>query len=404
MRIFRIVVLLLVAVVFIFTFSSCRKKNQKQPFVPTVTVAKAKTDELTESTNVIGQVSPIEIVDLRARVQGYLMKRNFEAGSYVKKGQLLFEIQKDEFTADCDLSAAQLIQAQANYDFSLVEYQRYKTLETQNAASQEKLDAMVKEKYQFDGAVRAAKANLTLSRLNLSYTDVTAPFDGRIGMYNYSVGDLVDINSGTLAEVIMINPIWVEFNYSESYFIKRMRELGTQALPTLDRPDIDTGKRVFVKLTLADGSAYPIEGRINFIDNKADPETGTIKMKAVFENPDQLLIPGSYVQLEIGLREKISQIVVPQSALQSDQQGTFVFTVNNNNIVEKKYITSGTAVGTNIEVKSGINPDELVVSQGILLIRPGSQVKYVIQNSQETPIKEKSSASPVADTTRNTKS
>lgn len=361
----------------IILLSACGKKVQKKPFVPTVTVTSVQSADLAQITYVVGQVTPIEQVQLRARVQGYLTARNFEAGAFVKKGQLLFQIQKDQYKADYELAAAKLIEAQAELDYANIEFNRYQLLLKQNAASQDTFEQAAKNKYLYEGALREAKANIILANLNLSYTDILSPFDGRIGMYTYSVGDLVDVNSDSLAEVIMLDPIWVEFNYSESVFIKILQTSG-KVLPTANDPTLTT-TGVYVKLTLPDASQYPLEGKIDFIDNKIDPETGTIQMKARFDNPNQLLMAGGYVQVQVGMKEKVPELIIPQSSLQEDQAGNFVFIVNSKDVIEKKYIITGVTTGANIAVTKGLTSDELVVTQGILLVRPGSTVKYVVQ-------------------------
>ena len=374
---YRIFALVFFSSVILLFVSACAKKAQKRPFVPTVTVFPVQTVDLAQITSVVGQVVPIEQVQLRARVQGYLTKRNFEAGSFVKKGQLLFQIQKDQYKADRELSIAKEIEAQAELDYANIQYNRYKLLYKQNAASQENFDQATKNKYLYDGSLDEAKANLTLADLNLSYTDIVSPFDGRIGMYTYSVGDLVDVSSKPLAEVIMTDPIWVEFTYSESIFLKIIQDSG-RSLPNALNPNVNT-PGIYVKLVLSDGSQYPLEGKLDFINNKIDPETGAIQMRARFDNPKQLLMAGGYVQVQVGRKTKVAEPIIPQSALQEDQAGTFVFIVNGKDVIEKRYITTGVTTGLNIAVTKGLSPEELVVTQGILLVRPGSTVKYVTQ-------------------------
>lgn len=396
----RVFVATFFSLVVLLALPACAKKVQKKPFVPTVTVTAAQTVDLAQVTNVVGQITPIESVELRARVQGYLVSRNFEAGAFVKKGQLLFQIQKDQYKADVELAVGKDIEALAQLDYANIEYNRYNLLLKQNAASQDTFDQTAKDKYQFEGALREAKANLTLANLNLSYTDIYAPFDGRIGMYTYSVGDLVGGNSKPLAEVIMTDPIWVEFNYSESVFLKILQQTG-KVLPTAQDPTLTTN-RTYVKLTLPDGSLYPLEGKIDFINNKIDPETGTIQMKARFDNPNQLLIAGGYVHVQIGMKTKTPELIIPQAALQEDQAGNFVFVVNNKDVIEKRYITTGTATSSNIVVTKGLSADELVVTQGILLVRSGSTVKYVIQE-QSSAVAQPQPASSASDTSKRQK-
>ncbi len=367
----------LASIVFLLT-SACSKRAKSRPFVPTVTVTPVQTVDLAHITHVVGQVVPIEQVKLVARVQGYLTARNFEAGSFVKKGQLLFQIQKDQYKADRELDVAKAIQAQAQYDYANIEYNRSSLLFKQNATSQTKLDEATMNKYLYDGVLKEAKADLTLADLNLSYTDIVAPFDGRVGMYTHSVGDLVDINSGTLAEVIMVDPIWVEFPYSESLFLAILQEKGSKPLPNVLDPNVNT-PGIFVKLTLSDGSQYPIEGTLDYINNKVNPATGTIQMRARFANPKQWLTSGAYVQVQIGKKTKVPEFIIPQSALQEDQAGTFVFVVNDKDMIDKRYITTGVMTASDITVTKGLSAEELVVTRGILLVKPGATVKYVRQ-------------------------
>ena len=362
---------------------SCTKKAIPQQ-IPPVKASPVVEKIIPYSVPIVGQVIAKQHVQLRARISGFLTKQNFIEGSYVKQGQLLYEIQKEQYIAEKDSAEAGVLKAQAQYDNALIEYNRQKNLWSTNATSKKDLDNATQNKYGAEANLLNAKAQLVLANLNLSYTDMYAPFDGRIGASNYYPGNMVNLSSKPLAEVVMIDPIWVEFEPREELLINALQDKNSQSrMPNKENPTFRT-KSIIPKLILANGTEYPEAGVIDFVNNKVDQQTGTIQMRASFKNPQQLLLPGNYVNVIIEKATNIPSILIPQASMQNDQIGTYVFVVNKNGIVEQKYITIGQVYGSYIVVKSGLAKDDIVVTDGILRIRDGNQVSYKIEQPNIT--------------------
>ncbi|HBM16617.1 MAG TPA: hypothetical protein DD381_09795 [Lentisphaeria bacterium] len=366
----------------LFILPSCSKKIPQQFKSPEVVVAKVKTEDLSKISSVVGQIVAMEQVELKARVSGFLTKRNFEPGQFVNKGQLLFQIQKEQYKASVLSAKGRVQEDQAQLDYLKIEYNRLKLLYSQNATSQEKFQLAEAALISQEGKLERSTSQYQLAELNLSYTDILTPFDGRIGMYQYSIGNMVNLESKPLAVVTQVNPIWVTFNYSEALFQTVLANYQN-ILPSKGNNNYAlAGDKVSVKIILSNGTEYNHEGRIDFINNVIDPLTGTIQIRAVFPNPDEKLIAGGYVQVKITPYKKNPCMVIPQSALQADQTGAYVFIVNDKNIVEQKYIKLGMPEGENVVITSGLDGNDLVITQGILKVRPGIPVIYTLMKDR----------------------
>jgi membrane fusion protein (multidrug efflux system) len=372
----RVLVRLLFMTLLLFVAFSC-SRPQERVVIPSVFVFPVISTEIPHVTTAVGQVVPKEDVQIIARVEGFLIKRLFESGEYVTKGQLLFQIQKEQYIAQLNDAKAAVIEAQAQYDNALIEYHRQKNLYSANATSQKDYDNSIQSKSVNEGKLLAAKANLELQSLNLSYTDLYSPFDGRVGMYNYSVGNVVGENSNSLTNVIMVDPIWIEFPISETYLADMMKT--KQVLPTKKNGKVVVDG-VIVKAILSDGVEYPILGNIDYISNKIDPLTGTIQMRAVFRNPEEKLVPGGYVTVKLESVKKNHSLLIFQSSMLVDQLGTFVYTVSKDNIVHKQYIKKGATIDTQIVVENGLEEGEMVIVGGVLRVRPGIKVNCTLAN------------------------
>lgn len=363
--------------ILVLFFSACSREEHKTSPV-SVIVNPVVLAELPRTYFAVGQIVPKENVFLVARVTGFLTKRLFEPGTFVKKGQLLFQIQKDQYIAQLERSKSQLLKAEAAYDNALIEFNRQTVLYKQNATSQEKLDTATQNKLIAEGDLGVAKSDLELQELNLSYTDIYSPFDGRIGMYTYSVGNEVSQGSNPLAQVIMINPIWIEFPVSEKH-LEDMMEIEHVLPSKADKKFIS--ENVVVKIILANGTEYPLTGAIDFINNEIDPLAGTIQMRAVFQNPQEKLVPGGYVTVRSETVKKFPKLMIMQIAMQEDQLGTFVYTVNKDNIVAKRYIKKGEVVNdVQIIVEDGLQEGEMVIVGGVLRVKPGMKVDRALVN------------------------
>lgn len=359
------------------TLAGCRQEKTETPEPPGVTVVPAKVAAVSERSIVIAQVKAYDSVDLVARVKGFLRKRNFTEGHPVKQGEQLFLIEQEEYLAQVERAKAALLKALAAQKNATINYERQKKLYEEDAVAQITYDNAVCEKMEKDAAVDDAKAVLALAKINLSYTEINAPFDGVAGLAAYSSGNVVGPESGTLASIVRLEPVRVQFNISETDILRicRHRE-ATGAYP-----------KVVVRLRFQDGSEYEHTGKITFSDNQINPTTGTLLMQATFPNPHHLLTPGMYVRVILESAEKRESLLVPQPALMRDQLGEYVLVAEpGTNKVARRNIVAGQKEALNIVVntddaRNELKPEELVIVEGIQKVRIGTVVKPVVQKS-----------------------
>ncbi len=363
--------------VLLTVLAGCRPKQGATPEPPGVVVVPAKVAAISERSTVIAQVKAYDSVDLVARVKGFLRKRNFKEGQPVKQGDQLFLIEQEQYRADVERAKAALLKALAGQKNATINYKRQKKLYEQNAVAQIKYDDAVCEKMEKDAAVNDAKAVLALAKINLSYTEINAPFDGVVGLATYSSGNVVGPGSGTLASVVRLEPARVQFNISEKdvLAVSRQRE-KTGAYP-----------KTVVRLRFQDGSEYEHTGSITFSDNHINPTTGTFLMQATFANPGHLLIPGMYVRVILESTEKQESLLVPQPAVMRDQLGEYVLVVEpGSNKVARRNVVTGQREGLNIAIRmdnpaNELKPDELVIIEGVQKVRVDAVAKPVVQKS-----------------------
>ena len=333
---------------------------------PSVLVRAVQERDVTPQFEYVGRVEAVETVDLRARVQGFLQEKNFREGSIVKKGQTVFVIEKAPYEVVVDQRKADLAGAEASLKKSELELARKEQLVKETFASKADLDTAVADAANAKASVLQAQAALRSAELDLSYTDVMSPIEGRISRAKYTVGNLVNTNSEPLARVTSIDPIYVTVAISEKELIQARRQ-GID----VDNPPVAPF------LVLADGSKYPHGGRFDYLDTEVQQTTDTLTARAVFPNPEALLVPGQYVKVIIRQKQPLSALVVPQSAVQKDQKGPFVLVVNRANKVELRYVQTGQQVETDWVVSEGLAKDERVIVQGIQKVKPDMEVKAV---------------------------
>ena len=332
-------------------------------FTPQVTVAPVVQKSVPLYLDYVGTLQATQEVEVRARVKGYLVKRAFQDGADVKAGDLLFVIDPREYEAELDRAKAQLARDQAALTYARSQVRRYTPLTAQDLTPKDTLEnyqTLAKER---EAAVKADEAAVRLARLNLSYTTVKAPLNGRIGRRLVDVGNLVGAGEETLLATIMqMDPIYVYFSPSERQILQISRHYQQGNLR--------------VQVSQADGRSYPHPGKMDFINNKVDPATGTITMRAAIPNPDKLLVPGQYVNVRLLLAEKPDALLIPEKAVGTDQAGSFVFVVGSDRVVEQRYVETGPRHQDGLMViEQGLKPGEQVVTQGMLLIRPGIEVE-----------------------------
>jgi membrane fusion protein (multidrug efflux system) len=313
----------------------------------------------------------VEDVDLRARVSGFLEQRLFEEGSDVEAGDLLFVIERAPYEAKVARAEAELARARATFEEAQIGLRRTEQLRARNVASQAALDAATATRNEAAAEMLAAEAALREAKLDLDYTQIHAPVAGRVGRSRFSVGDLVGPESGPLANIATLDPIWVYWQVPEAVLLGFRRQNAERVRQGLEPIE------VVPTLRLADGTLYEHAGVWDFLDNRVDPTTGTQTARAVFPNPDAILLPGLYATVIVQVGAPRDTLVIPQSAVQEDQGGRFVLVVRDDDTVELRRVTMGARQGIYWEVQSGLSESERVVYQGVQKVRPGGAVAPV---------------------------
>ena len=322
----------------------------------TVEVANPISKEIYPTYSTTGRVEAQKAVDIIARVSGWLQERYFQEGDVVKKGQKLFLIEPDEYALAAKSARARVNENSAVYKNSEIDLRRAEQLLKDDLVSREYYDNALTQRNKNKAALDGAVSEMNKASLNLSYTNITSPMDGRIGKTIVSEGNYVSPSSGVLAQIYTTNPMKIIFPLKSGDFIE---------LKKYYKENPDDKSTVSVLLGLADGSTYEKEGKIEFVDNKVDENTGTVTMRAVFENPDELLVPGDYVNVTLRVNYPEKVMLVPQSATKTDVgTGYYVWTVKDGKAVKKDIV-----VNNNYEnhwiVEKGLDYDDVVVMKGI---------------------------------------
>lgn len=334
---------------------------------PGVLVAKARNKAISETVEYVGRTLAVNDVSLRAQVEGYLQKRMFEEGDDIERGAELYFIDPALYEANVAAAEGEVSQASAALARAHKDLARYKELIKKQNVSRQQLDQTESETLQQRANLKSAEAKLQKAQIDLSHTVIRAPISGRIGRSTVSTGDLITPQSEELARIVELDPIYANFSVSERDMIAAKRRFA-QGDKEMDL------ERLAVRLRLPDGSEYEHPGRLDFIDNVVDRKTGTVVLRARFDNPDKLLVPGMYVSTILGRQKTVDKLVIPQAAIQEDQAGTFVLVVGPGNKVERRRIQTGQAYAGELVVKSGLDPDEQVIVEGIQKVRPGQVV------------------------------
>ena len=344
-----------------FGFGDDAKKKQGTPPLP-VGIFTVKAQDTPWPAEFQAQASGSRSVEVRARVQGIIEKRLYEEGSFVKAGQLLFQIERDQYEA-------QVQQAEAQLDSATREWKRVRPLYEKNAVSQ-------KDRDNARAAYDSARAELRQARINLDYCQVVAPVSGYSSKENYTVGNLVSMNS-LLTYVNQTDPMNIDFSIAAP---NHMRRRQLELAGRLRRPENNV---YTARLRLLDGSMYEGTGEVNFIDSQVQADTGVIKARASFANSKNEIMPGQYVRIYMDGDVLTDAILIPQTAVMVTQKGTFVMVVDSNNMVSSRAVKVSDSIGDSYLVDEGLKDGERIVSTGLLKARPGSKVSELPAGSGE---------------------
>jgi len=360
---------------------------------PSVGVIEVSEEKVNPFFEFVGKTRAAESVALRARVTGFLEERAFEEGGNVAAGQVLFSIEPEQYQATLAQKQAALEAAEASLNRAQVDLTRYQELRKSKNVSQQEVDKTQAEVLVQEAAVATAKADIEKAKLNVDYTEVVAPIAGRIDAAALDVGNLIGPDSGVLATINRMDPIKVAFSVAETFYFELV-----QADIEAKRAGENTDEWTHVPLIrLPDGSLYAHPGEFDFIDNKVDEKTGTVTVRAVFANPDRLLLPGQFVTVIIERKEAVDRVLIPQAAVLTDQGGGYVLLVNDEDLVEARRIETGQRFGPNLVVEQGLAPGERIVLYGIQKVRPGLTVKPEPAAAPSDPMDNATAASVAAE-------
>ena len=316
-----------------------------------VNVVRVETQDFYPSLSFVAKIEAKDQVDVRARVTGFLTKRLFKEGDFVKEGQLLFEIEKDQFKASVHNAEANLAKAQANEENAQAQFKRAQDLFKTKDISEARLDERRAEYSTAKAVVKQAQAQLDIANLNLNYTDVLAPISGRIGSATYSAGALIGPESGRLAKIVSIDPIYAVFSVSENQLLQ-MRDFWEKEAGNID-----------ISFVYANGTFYPYKGEMNFVDIALDEQMNTMRMRISFDNPKGDLISGQYGRVEMKFKKPHNALLVPSEYILRDMIGPYVYLVNQNNMLEQRRITEGLELTNGMTVvESGLKVGDKVLS------------------------------------------
>jgi membrane fusion protein (multidrug efflux system) len=368
---------------------------QKDAPPPAVTTTVVTAQPIVTTAEFIGHIQAIASFEARARVEGVLQEVAFREGETVAAGQLLYVIEPALYEAQLAAAQAQQTRAEAQLREAGRAYDRAETLRARGTASQATLDQALAARNAAQADVLAAKSQVDTAQLNLSYTRITSPIDGRIGATAVTQNNLVNPQTGVLATVVQLDPIRVSFAVSDRQLLDVMQRTGV----TTPRDLID---RFVPSLRLASGAEYGHPGRGEFIDNQVDPRTGTVNIRAVFPNPERLLLPGQFVTVLIRPEKADRLPVVPVTAIQRDRDGAMVLVVGSDGVVQPRRVRLGAQVGQRLAVEEGLQEGETVVVEGQQKVRAGMTVRpvpaepAVATNPDRPAAQSGSSAAPTA--------
>ena len=346
-------------------------QSQSAPPPPPVTVASPLVKKITEWDEFTGRYEATAKVEVRARVSGYLQAINFADGAMVKQGDVLFVIDPRPYQAAVDQAQADLTSAQARLDLAKVQLDRAAALVSQSNVSRSSYDQAVQERRAAEAQVQQTTAALQAAQLNLDFTQVKAPMSGRVSNRRVDIGNLVtgDPNSTLLTTIVALDPIYFEFDMSGADYLAYQRAVVAGKLPST------RDNQTIVQTRLPDEQDWPHGGTMNFVDNQIDPGSGTIRARAILDNKDLFITPGQFGRIRLPGSNEYDAVLVPDSAILTDQSNRIVMTVKDDGTVEPRVIRAGPSQPGGLRiVREGLTGQDKIIVNGLVRARPGAKV------------------------------
>lgn len=357
-----------------------RKEAKSTAMPPEVVVAEVIQKDVPIYGEWVGTTAGYVDAQIRARIQGYLMARQYTEGSVVKANDLLFRIDPRPYKAALDQAKAELARAEAAYKKSLLDVKRNTPLAAEGAISQKELDDALQASAANRASVASARAKLENAQLNLDWTSVTSPINGIAGIATAQIGDLI-LENTAMTTVSQVNPIKVNFPISEREYLKFADRIEKASVQAKLKPSQE-GK---LDLVLADGSVYPYKGRAVLADRQVDVKTGTITIVSYFPNPTNFLRPGLFAKIRTPIETRAGALLVQQRAVK-ELQGTYqVAVIGNENKVAFRNVTPGPRIGSLWLINDGLKPGEMVIVEGLLKVRDGMEVTPKLTQTESQP-------------------
>ncbi len=375
-KILLVLIIAIAAVALRFLWSSVgslmKQKARTTIVPPNVVVEDIKEDSVIRNFEAPGRVVSKYQVSIMARISGYLQKSFFKEGDYVKAGETLFLIEPAEYQNASNVAGANIQNIKAQLDYANKQLIRAEELVKQDYIAKSKYDEILASRNSLQAQLKAAQSTYNDTNRNLSYTSVKAPVDGRIGIIDVTVGNYVSPSSGSLTTINSTNPIYVTFPLSSDDYTE---------ISTIDSK---ANEKRRVELFFQNGEKYNLEGVQDFLDNKVDQSTGTVTMRATFQNPDNRLLHGEFVNVKVYANNPVKVPVVPVVAVQENQEGKYVYKLDEKNLPVLTYIKVQGQTGENWIVKDGLKKGDKVIVEGILKVTPGNPVNIVSKEKMDS--------------------
>ncbi|KGK00982.1 efflux RND transporter periplasmic adaptor subunit [Thalassotalea sp. ND16A] len=354
-------------IILLFSLMACEQQKREKP-QSEVVVKKVEQFPYQNTSTFVGHLTASSDVAIEARVKAKITAVHFKEGSKVAAGEVLFELNDDELQAEYSQVKAEVSRSVSALSVAQKNHDRGQELAPDGYISKSELDNLEGQLAEASSQLEAAKAKLENARVNLAYSKIAAPLSGTIDRSKFSVGDIVSPESGSLTTIVAVNMMEVPFQLSEKVYWKIVRRYQKENIKMGTRKPI-------VEIAFSASDIYEHQGSIEFISNRVNPETGSMEVRAIVPNPDGILKPGQYVQVILKSPTPVETIMIPQSAVQSDQQGDFVMIIVDDNKVKRSNVKLGKRVDTSVIVEEGLVIDQILVISGVQQIRVGQQVK-----------------------------